>query len=122
MLNQLLNSINSYLLGQISIKDLEEWLISNLQNIMDSEEQGAIDLANRIDADLVELSEGLIDKLTFRDRLQNYLTATKTFQLEYGEIKPAEPAILIPSSSNRDFRVDVIINPVEEVHFRASFV
>ena len=64
--------MDSYLLLHCTRRELETWLLSNLQRILDSGEEAAIDLANKVDADLVELGEGLMDELTFRERLQSY--------------------------------------------------
>ena len=72
MLTELLNRIDSYLLLHCTLRDLEAWLLSNLQRILDSGEEAAIELANEVDADFVQLGEGLIDELTFRERLQGY--------------------------------------------------
>ena len=72
-MTQLLNQIDSYILFRCTLRDLEVWLISNLQRIIDAGEEATIDLANEIDADLVQLGEGLIDELTFRERLQSYV-------------------------------------------------
>jgi len=73
MLLQLLEKVKDYLSFGCSVQDLEAWLVSNLQNILDSRDTKAINLANKLDADLVELHEGLIDNVTFRRRLQDYV-------------------------------------------------
>ena len=88
MLTQLLNHIDSYILSRYTLRDLETWLVSNLQQILDSGEETAIDLANKVDADLVELGEGLIDELTFREHLQGYVRIGDTFPLKYYETQP----------------------------------
>lgn len=82
MLAQLLNRIDSYLLLHCTLRDLEAWLLSNLQRILDSGEDTAIDLANEVDVDLVELGEDLIDELTFRERLQSYIRSGDTLLVQ----------------------------------------
>jgi len=102
MLAQLLNRIDSYLLLHCALRDLEAWLLSNLQRILDSGEDTAIDLANDVDADLVELGEDLIDELTFRERLQSYIRIRDTFPLEYYE---TQPSVTIDATTPREVRL-----------------
>jgi len=102
MLTQLLNYIDSYLLLQHTLRDLETWLLSNLQQILDSGEEAAIDLANKVDADLVELGEGLMDELAFREHLQGYVRIGDTFPLEYYE---TQPIVTIDATTPREVRL-----------------
>ena len=78
MLRQLLDRIDCYLLLRCTVRDLETWLVSSLQEILNSGDSKAIEVANEVDADLVELGEGLIDELTFRERLEGYIRACET--------------------------------------------
>ena len=80
--------MDSYLLLHCTLRDLETWLLSNLQRILDSGEEIAIDLTNDVDAGLVELGEGLIDEVTFREHLQSYLRIRDTIPVEYYETQP----------------------------------
>jgi len=82
MLTQLLNYMDSYLLAHCTRRDLETWLLSNLQIILDSGEKAAIDLANKVDADLVEFGEGLMDELTLREHLQSYIRPGDTLLVQ----------------------------------------
>jgi len=82
MLTQLLNYMDSYLLAHCTRRDLETWLLSNLQIILDSGEKAAIDLANKVDADLVEFGEGLMDELTLREHLQSYIRSGDTLLVQ----------------------------------------
>jgi len=102
MLAQLLNYMDSYLLLHCTRRELETWLLSNLQRILDSGEEAAIDLANKVDADLVELGEGLMDELTFRERLQGYVRIGDTFPLEYYE---TQPIVTIDATTPREVRL-----------------
>ncbi|MDO8137788.1 MAG: hypothetical protein Q6354_09120 [Candidatus Brocadiales bacterium] len=78
MLNQLLNYMDSYLVSECSLQDLESWLLSNLQKILDSGDEAATKVANQVDADLVELNEGLIDETVFRNKLESLLRQRET--------------------------------------------
>ena len=68
-------------MGRTSVRDLETWLISNLQDILDSRDQDSIKLANAIDADLIELADGRIAEDSFRARIAAYLKSLDTVSL-----------------------------------------
>lgn len=99
MLHQLLNSMDSYLLGMIALSDLEDWLVSNLQEILDSGEQQTIDIANHLDADIVEFGEGLIEVPTLNERLLSYILDAQTVSIDYGEL-PLVPDVDFISSES----------------------
>lgn len=69
----LVDHVDRYLSGRYSLHDLEKWLVSNLQSILNSNDAKAIHLANQVDADLMELSEGLLDEVTVRRRIEAYI-------------------------------------------------
>ncbi|MCL4535187.1 MAG: hypothetical protein M1370_08540 [Bacteroidetes bacterium] len=56
----------------------------HLQDILDSKDKQAIRLANSIDADLIQLNEGIIDEETFHDRLQAYVRLAETVSNSIG--------------------------------------
>ena len=70
---ELLETIKSYVLGTITLQELEEWLLSHMQDILDSGDERAIEIANELDADLIELAEGIIDMSNIREDLQRYM-------------------------------------------------
>lgn len=65
--------LKGYLARECSVQELEAWLLVNLQAILDSKDRTAIDLANKVDADLMELSEGILDEKGVRARARRYL-------------------------------------------------
>ena len=83
MFNELLNSIDSFLLGQSTLEDLENWLVAHLQDILDSGDQRATNIANQVDADLVEYGEGLVNISTLVERLQSYVFNAHTLAVGY---------------------------------------
>lgn len=120
MLAQLLRYVDSYLVLHSTLQDLEAWLISNLQQILDSGEEAAIDLANEVDADLVELGEGLMDELTFREHLQSYIRIRDTLPFEYYETQPQDT--VIASTSAETIREEfAITGPVVDLRLEHSF-
>lgn len=69
MLAELLDKTNAYLLGVTSLCELEDWLVSHLQETLESGDSTAIDIANQLDADLVQLGEDIINETILRQRL-----------------------------------------------------
>jgi hypothetical protein len=69
MKTELQSRARSYLTGRLSRDDLELWLVGNLQQILDGGDSDEIAAANTLDADLIELGEGLLSEDEFRERL-----------------------------------------------------
>lgn len=55
-----------YLSQTWSIVELEDWLVGNLQDILSSGDHKTIEIANQVDALLVDKSEGLINEDQFK--------------------------------------------------------
>ncbi len=89
MLGQLRRNIDRYLTGRSSLQNLERWLLSHLQQILDSGDAKATQIANQLDADLVELGEGLIDQTILRQQLQSYLREGETVRESFPKAKAA---------------------------------
>jgi hypothetical protein len=70
MLQGLLNELNRYANGLITWRDLETWLVSHLQAILDSGDSRAIELANEMDGRLVDLGEHLTTEEEFRQSVE----------------------------------------------------
>ena len=89
---ELLDHIRDYLNDHCTLQDLESWLLSNLQRILDSGDEKAIDMANELDADLVELGEGLIDELTLQKHLQGFVSERDTIPVSSPDTEPVTTA------------------------------
>lgn len=87
MIYDLLNRADNYLTQRSSLKDLERWLLSNLQRVLDSGDKKAIEVANQIDADLVEFGEQLIDEATLRQRLEGYIRSCEYVSIAHGGVQ-----------------------------------
>jgi hypothetical protein len=118
MLSLLLNQIDAYLTGVIPLTQLEDWVISHLQEILNSGDQKAIEIANKMDADIVQFGEGIFDKLTLHDRLQNYFLNAQTNYC--GEPLPMPD--IVTSTNSSTIRVFKSLMPVEEVRVQFEFV
>lgn len=78
MREKFLTELYRYFLGKISLVDFQSWLLSNLQEILDSEESVAVEAANSLDSDLVELGERLIDEAEFFRRIGCWIGRLET--------------------------------------------
>lgn len=87
MFRELLERIESYMNAECGLKDLEGWLLSNLQTILDSGDRMAIELADELDADLVELNEALIDEQTLRERIESRIRQMNVISLAFSEVE-----------------------------------
>jgi len=94
---ELLDHIRDYLNDQCTLQDLEAWVLSNLQRILDSGDEKAIAHANEIDADLVELGEGIIDELTLQKHLQGFISERDTILVSSPDIEPVATAVTTAS-------------------------
>ena len=81
MIRELLDQIYRYINGLCTLQDLESWIVLNLQRILDSGDDETIEIANRIDADLIGIGEGLIEETTLREYLQSYISAKQTIPI-----------------------------------------
>jgi len=70
-----------YLRDRADVRELEAWLLTHLQPILDSKDDMAIRIANRLDADLIQLGEGLIDASDLARRLELYIGEASTVLL-----------------------------------------
>ncbi len=73
-------TIDAYLVGQLSLRDVEMWVVAHLQDILDAGDTRAIEAADEVDTAIVELGEGLIGIQELRQRLEAALRSTETGQ------------------------------------------
>jgi hypothetical protein len=85
MLHLIAEALKLYIGGQITVRSLETWLVSHLQAILDSSDQSAIQLVNSVDADLVELREGILNEITLEARISQYLQSLETVSVSLVE-------------------------------------
>lgn len=78
MIRELLGQVDRYLTGVLTARGLESWLVTNLDAILDSGDQKAIDAANKIDATLIRLSDGELTEWDLRRDLQLLASLSRT--------------------------------------------
>ena len=89
-LSMVLAHLESYLNDQCALQDFEQWLVGNLQKILDSQDIAAMKLTNQVDATLIELSAGVLDEVDVRQRFDSLvrLENTVTLSLERSVVSP----------------------------------
>lgn len=82
MVDQLLRQrIILYLNRSIGLQELEEWVVANLQSILNYGSDKAKQLANEIDADVVFIGEGLFTENELRNKLLNAVVDSSDGQM-----------------------------------------
>ena len=75
--SELIDKIERYLAGKSRDRDLESWVVANLQRALDSGDATAIHLVNEVDASFIEVGEGIIDQSELNARLNNLVREVK---------------------------------------------
>jgi len=83
MLSALLTHLETYLNDSCPLQQVEEWVVAHLQEILNSGDQEAIQLANQVDAALVEFSAGALDEVVLRQRLESLVRLENTIAVTW---------------------------------------
>jgi hypothetical protein len=123
MIRELLDNILSYLNAYITLQQLETWLVSNLQKIINSNDRDAVQVANDVDACLVEFGEGLIDLGTLHAHLESYIELHQSLSLSFNDTQNPVITKSTAAVSTINDRSEVgILSPAVTVHSRVQFV
>jgi hypothetical protein len=107
MFYDLLNLVQDYLDGRLTVRHVEVWLTSRLQPIIRAGDPATVQLADSIDADLIEFGEGLIDEDTLRELWRGYLDRVRvrvSFSSGFAHVYQGGAT----SSVNRHFRIESV--------------
>jgi hypothetical protein len=93
-----------YLSRERSASELEEWLVGNLQDILNSSDRKALEIANQVDALLVEMGERLLNEDQFRKSVyallvEKGLPAMLNAGASGNTFIQSDPVILAPTTS-----------------------
>lgn len=114
MYQPLLSALSRYAAGLSSARDLEVWLVSELQTILDSGDQEAIDLANQVEGRLIEFSDGLMPEAELRDDIEARVRMAETLRVELAEA-PQSVEDRAASSASETITRQILDRPVEDV-------
>ncbi len=120
MARDLLVQFDRYLTGGTSLRDLERWLVSNLQEILNCGDKTAIQAANQVDADLMEFGEGLIDGTTLLERIASWARLVETVSVNFSE---STPLFTVEAGANTEtFRKRLeVFRPVVDLRLQHEF-
>ena len=104
------DAILAYLSRGRSITDLEEFVVGHFQEAIDSRDQEAIDLSNKVDALLVEQGEGLMSEDQLRSALEDLVAR-----------KAAGCLVQASGSSTIVMNTESVISPSVLILVRHSF-
>ena len=93
--------------------------MSNLQKILDSGDESAIEAVNQLDADLIELGEDLIYESSIQEHLQSYIGFKETLESTYWDIEPL-PSIKATAAAETIMK-HLEIFPVEDLRLAHEF-
>ena len=82
MRNRLRNKLLELLIGDLTLKNFQEWLLASLQKILDSNDSVTVDIANEMDANLIAVGEGLLDFNTLLRSVEASISKLETQLLE----------------------------------------
>ncbi|MBI4202579.1 MAG: hypothetical protein HY532_05645 [Chloroflexi bacterium] len=75
MIEQIMVLMEGYLAGDISWQEMEGWFANNIDELMDEGDWEGLVLADQVDADLMEVSKGVLTEEEFRIRVQARMDA-----------------------------------------------
>ena len=90
--HRIIEALKKYVSGSSGERDLERWVLSNYQQILDSGEESAAMLANEINALFIEQSEDLVSKDEMQYALAEILRreeSTAYFQIGKNSVRVA---------------------------------
>jgi len=79
----ILDQLRSYLNRTLSLRQLEDWVLPNLQSILDAGDQDSIKLIDEVDVRLMELADGELSELQFFWRVNGLVSASNTYHFEF---------------------------------------
>lgn len=86
MLRKLKEQLRQYSFGQIDLSMLEGWIVSHLQDILDSGDEEAIQIGDEFNALLIMRGESLIAEKEIYERASTITRLSETTRIEDGQL------------------------------------
>ncbi len=102
--SQILVEFERCIRGQVSLEQFHEWVVSNLQAVLDSRNDHATDLMNQADAALIQLGADVITERDFIDALIGMIRSSETQSLDSEQ----EQVRAEYASSNESFQQTIL--------------
>jgi len=121
MVAELVAAVDAYLVGRWTLQELEAWLAARTRAIYGSGDRRAMDLANKLEADLIDLGEGVADEATIRKHWEGYLSHLTTLTLFVGVEKPTTTISAASTSYPGKYESPELIEPTVTIPLTFSF-
>jgi hypothetical protein len=79
---EILQIFRDYISGNAQLIDLEDWVLSHIQAILDSGNQVAVALIDRVDALLIEIGAGITSEEELFNAISSIISDEETLQLD----------------------------------------
>ena len=96
---QLVTALSRFLNGVSTLDSLQDWLLSHLQAILDSDDALVIQAADDLDAALMQLGEQLLDEATLLSRVKSWEACLQTISVDVSDRQEAAHVALATDSS-----------------------
>ena len=117
--NQLAEVLDRFSIGASDLDEVQSWLLAHLQAILDSQDALAIEVANELDSDLVQLGEQLIDEATLFRRIESWLSKLRTIS---ADLVGQEARIVMDSHVTETIAREFNVSPPINLDLRVSLV
>jgi len=97
----ILRIFRDYVSGKARLNDLEDWVLSHIQGVLDSGDQEAIALIDRVDALLIEIGVGLASEEDLFNAISGFISDAETVKLDLC-IKAPDVSVLSIEQSTGD--------------------
>jgi hypothetical protein len=81
--DEILRIFGNFCSGRLSLEQFEEWVVSHLQETLDSGDKECIALMDEADTLLMELGEGQIAESLLRNEIEAMIPATRTIEFAF---------------------------------------
>ncbi len=79
----ILHEFNKYVARELSLEAFAEWLLSHLQQVMDSGDEAALQLIDKGEVLLVELSNGELSEVEFFEHMASIVDIERTIPASF---------------------------------------
>jgi hypothetical protein len=114
---EVLQVFRKYVSGMVRMNDLEDWILSHIQGILNSGNQEAIALIDEVDALLIEIGAGISSEQDLFDTISRFISDAETVKIDL--VLKASDINIISFEKSTD---DDITAQQEEFDFSPQFV
>jgi len=78
--DQILQIFRDYLSGKMRLSNLEDWILSHIQGILNSGDQEAIAMIDQVDAFLIEIGVGVASEKDILNAISGFVANAETIE------------------------------------------